>query len=74
MDEFDVVIVGAGPVGLLLACELSLAHCSVLVLEREPNPHSNLPPRTGSAPPDSCESGSTPNVFRRCNDDHPALG
>ncbi|MGO4458940.1 FAD-dependent monooxygenase [Streptomyces sp. M-16] len=31
----DVVIVGAGPVGLTLACELGLAGCSVLVLERE---------------------------------------
>ncbi|MER6386332.1 FAD-dependent monooxygenase [Streptomyces sp. NPDC001250] len=36
----DVVIVGAGPVGLFLACELGLAGCSVLVLEREPGPHS----------------------------------
>lgn len=36
----DVVIVGAGPVGLFLACELGLAGCSVLVLEREPAPHS----------------------------------
>ncbi|NUW46001.1 FAD-dependent oxidoreductase [Nonomuraea rhodomycinica] len=36
----DVVIVGAGPVGLLLACELGLAGCSVLVLEREPEPGS----------------------------------
>ncbi|MBB5917926.1 2-polyprenyl-6-methoxyphenol hydroxylase-like FAD-dependent oxidoreductase [Nocardia transvalensis] len=35
MDEFDVVVVGAGPVGLLLACELGLAGASVLVLERE---------------------------------------
>ena len=34
----DVVIVGAGPVGLLLACELGLRGCSVLVLEREPAP------------------------------------
>ncbi|MFJ4834704.1 FAD-dependent monooxygenase [Streptomyces sp. NPDC088747] len=32
----DVVIVGAGPVGLLLACELGLAGCDVLVLEQEP--------------------------------------
>ncbi|ATL32529.1 FAD-dependent monooxygenase [Streptomyces formicae] len=31
----DVVIVGAGPVGLFLACELGLAGCSVLVLEKE---------------------------------------
>lgn len=31
----DVVIAGAGPVGLFLACELGLAGCSVLVLERD---------------------------------------
>jgi 2-polyprenyl-6-methoxyphenol hydroxylase-like FAD-dependent oxidoreductase len=31
----DVVIAGGGPVGLFLACELGLAGCSVLVLERE---------------------------------------
>ncbi|WP_020499936.1 FAD-dependent oxidoreductase [Sciscionella marina] len=36
----DVAIVGAGPVGLFLACELGLAGCSVLVLEREPEPGS----------------------------------
>ncbi|WP_206793858.1 FAD-dependent oxidoreductase [Amycolatopsis sp. MtRt-6] len=36
----DVVIAGAGPVGLFLACELGLAGCSVLVLEREPEPRS----------------------------------
>ncbi|QUQ68779.1 FAD-dependent oxidoreductase [Kutzneria sp. CA-103260] len=34
---YDVVIAGAGPVGLLLAGELGLAGCSVLVLEREPD-------------------------------------
>ncbi|MGW8728025.1 FAD-dependent monooxygenase [Streptomyces sp. NPDC055808] len=36
----DVVIVGAGPVGLFLACELGLAGCSVLVLEKESEPDS----------------------------------
>src|SRR3954468_16081580 len=36
----DVVIVGAGPVGLFLACELGLQGCSVLVLERDPDPRS----------------------------------
>ena len=36
----DVIIAGAGPVGLFLACELALADCSVLVLERAPDPHS----------------------------------
>lgn len=44
MDEFhaDVVIVGAGPTGLMLAGELRLAGASVLVLERlaRPVPHS----------------------------------
>jgi 2-polyprenyl-6-methoxyphenol hydroxylase-like FAD-dependent oxidoreductase len=33
---YDVVIVGAGPVGLFLACEAGLAGASVLVVEREP--------------------------------------
>ncbi|MFH8983999.1 FAD-dependent oxidoreductase [Streptomyces varsoviensis] len=36
----DVTIVGAGPVGLFLACELGLAGCSVLVLERDAEPRS----------------------------------
>ncbi|KAF3407252.1 Anhydrotetracycline monooxygenase [Talaromyces pinophilus] len=36
MDRlYDVIIVGAGPVGLFLACELGLAGTSVLVLERD---------------------------------------
>ena len=39
---YDVLISGAGPVGLFLACELALAHCSVLILEKAENPHSPL--------------------------------
>ncbi len=39
---YDVVISGAGPVGLFLACELALAHCSVLILEKSSDPHSPL--------------------------------
>jgi 2-polyprenyl-6-methoxyphenol hydroxylase-like FAD-dependent oxidoreductase len=31
---YDVIIAGAGPVGLFLACELALAKCSVLILEK----------------------------------------
>ncbi len=31
---YDVIVSGAGPVGLFLACELALARCSVLVLEK----------------------------------------
>lgn len=33
--SFDVIIAGAGPVGLFLACELCLAGVSVLVLARD---------------------------------------
>jgi 2-polyprenyl-6-methoxyphenol hydroxylase-like FAD-dependent oxidoreductase len=39
---YDVIIAGAGPVGLFLACELALAKCSVLLLEKAANPHSPL--------------------------------
>jgi 2-polyprenyl-6-methoxyphenol hydroxylase-like FAD-dependent oxidoreductase len=39
---YDVVIAGAGPVGLFLACELRLADLSVLVLEQTDDPHSPL--------------------------------
>jgi 2-polyprenyl-6-methoxyphenol hydroxylase-like FAD-dependent oxidoreductase len=39
---YDVVIAGAGPVGLFLACELRLADLSVLVLEQMDDPRSPL--------------------------------
>src|SRR5580693_5670732 len=39
---YDVVIAGAGPVGLFLACELRLARLSVLVLEQLEDPRSPL--------------------------------
>jgi 2-polyprenyl-6-methoxyphenol hydroxylase-like FAD-dependent oxidoreductase len=39
---YDVIISGAGPVGLFLACELALAKCSVLVLEKAEDPRSPL--------------------------------
>lgn len=39
---YDVVIAGAGPVGLFLACELGRAGISVLVLERAEAPTSPL--------------------------------
>jgi 2-polyprenyl-6-methoxyphenol hydroxylase-like FAD-dependent oxidoreductase len=38
----DVVIAGAGPVGLFLACELRVAGVSVLVLEQAETPQSPL--------------------------------
>jgi 2-polyprenyl-6-methoxyphenol hydroxylase-like FAD-dependent oxidoreductase len=41
-EIYDVVIVGAGPVGLFLACELRLADVSVLVLERAGDTSSPL--------------------------------
>jgi len=39
---YDVIIAGAGPVGLFLACELRLARLSVLVLEQLEDPQSPL--------------------------------
>ncbi len=39
---YDVIIAGAGPVGLFLASELRLAKLTVLVLEQAPDPHSPL--------------------------------
>ncbi|PTR32507.1 2-polyprenyl-6-methoxyphenol hydroxylase-like FAD-dependent oxidoreductase [Luteibacter sp. OK325] len=39
---YDVVVAGAGPVGLFLACELRLAGLSVLVLEPQEDPRSPL--------------------------------
>ncbi|MGX1786220.1 FAD-dependent monooxygenase [Bosea sp. NPDC055332] len=39
---YDVVIAGAGPVGLFLACELRLANLTVLVLEQAEDPRSAL--------------------------------
>ena len=40
----DVIVAGAGPVGLLAADELALSGCSVLVLERDREPHPPLGP------------------------------
>ena len=40
--NYDVVIAGAGPVGLFLSCELALAGLSVLVLERLSDPQTPL--------------------------------
>jgi 2-polyprenyl-6-methoxyphenol hydroxylase-like FAD-dependent oxidoreductase len=39
---YDVLIAGGGPVGLFLACELALANCSVLVLEKAEQQPSRL--------------------------------
>jgi 2-polyprenyl-6-methoxyphenol hydroxylase-like FAD-dependent oxidoreductase len=41
-STYDVVIAGAGPVGLFLACELRLGGASVLVLEQADDPASPL--------------------------------
>ncbi|NKF24780.1 FAD-dependent monooxygenase [Solimonas marina] len=40
--SYDVIIAGAGAVGLFLACELRLAALSVLVLEQAADPHATL--------------------------------
>jgi 2-polyprenyl-6-methoxyphenol hydroxylase-like FAD-dependent oxidoreductase len=38
MTDADVIVVGAGPTGLMLARELGLAGVQALVLERLPQP------------------------------------
>lgn len=40
--SYDVILAGAGPVGLFLACELALAACRVLILEQAAEPLSPL--------------------------------
>jgi 2-polyprenyl-6-methoxyphenol hydroxylase-like FAD-dependent oxidoreductase len=40
--KYDVIIAGAGPVGLFLSAELAKAGCSVLMLERAESPDSPL--------------------------------
>lgn len=50
----DVVVVGAGPVGLLTAIELTLAGAGVLVLERLAAP--NLAPKAGGVGPLAIET------------------
>lgn len=40
-NTYDVIIAGAGPVGLFLACELGLSGVSVLLLERD-HSHSTI--------------------------------
>ena len=47
LDAPEVVIVGAGPTGLMLAGELALVGIDVAVLERRPDPY----------PPGSCAGG-----------------
>lgn len=42
---YDVVIAGAGPVGLFLSCELRLAGLSVLVLESAADTPQSAKPR-----------------------------
>ncbi|RDI60419.1 FAD-dependent oxidoreductase [Nocardia pseudobrasiliensis] len=41
-ETFDVVVAGAGPVGLMLACELRLAGVDVLVVERLTEPDQTI--------------------------------
>lgn len=40
MHLYDVIIAGAGPVGLFLASELALANLSVLIIEKDAQPSS----------------------------------
>ncbi len=47
MREHDVVVVGSGPTGMVLAAELTLAGCDVLVVERRPDQELESPRSRG---------------------------
>ena len=61
--DYDVVIAGAGPVGLMLACELGLASVRTLVLERRSD--SNLPTRTPGLGSRGLNMASMEALYRR---------
>ncbi len=51
-NNYDIAVVGGGPVGLMLACELAIQGINVVVLERRVDRIRNsrpliLPPLTG---------------------------
>ena len=57
-ETTDVLIIGAGPAGLLLACELRLAAVATVVIERTPKRPDycrgfNLNPRASTCWPDA---------------------
>ena len=56
--DADVVIAGAGPNGLMLACELSLAGVRPLVLERLPERQDEPRPTASSARSYGCSTGA----------------
>ncbi|KAF3058719.1 Anhydrotetracycline monooxygenase [Daldinia childiae] len=60
---YDVIIAGAGPVGLFLACELAMADVSVLMLEREPEPNS--PSKIGPPGMRALNTASMEAFYRR---------
>ncbi|KAI1650288.1 uncharacterized protein F4817DRAFT_328916 [Daldinia loculata] len=60
---YDVIIAGAGPVGLFLACELAMADVSVLVLERESEPNS--PSKVGPPGMRALNTASMEAFYRR---------
>jgi 2-polyprenyl-6-methoxyphenol hydroxylase-like FAD-dependent oxidoreductase len=64
MGQFcDVIIAGAGPVGLYLACELGLAGTSVLVLERDIEAQS--PWKSPTLGRRALNTGSVEAIYRR---------
>jgi 2-polyprenyl-6-methoxyphenol hydroxylase-like FAD-dependent oxidoreductase len=61
--DYEAVIVGAGPVGLLLACELGLAGVCTVVLERLSDP--NLPTRAAGLGGRGLNMASMEAFYRR---------
>jgi len=61
---YDVVIAGAGPVGLMLACELSLAGIRVVVVERLTEPDLTIKAQVVNRPTTDafCRRGMLPGL------------
>ena len=64
--DYEVLVVGAGPVGLMVACEMKLAGVSVLVVERLDKP--DLTSKAGAINVPTMESfyrrGMLPNMLQ----------
>ena len=57
--KVDVVVVGAGPTGLTLACTLRVAGHDVLVLDKATEGQTRRAPRSFTPEPSRCSTNCT---------------
>ena len=66
METFEVVVVGSGPTGLMLASELKLAGVDVVLLERNPGRHGQS--RAVHMQPRAAEEMQLRGLFEKMNE------